>query len=133
MDAASAAVLIGALAVAAWSRYLYHKQTMALVERGGDFQTFVEMRERRQVRLGMLFGATLLAIGCVVFVVLRVVPDQIARSDLPTVITAGGSLVAVGLVLLVASLIWSRSPRPGDRPSPRAASGNDSQSGRDEP
>lgn len=66
-------IVVLTLGSLAWVRYLRHKETLRMIEAGGESKTAVlEARERRQARKGWLVGAILLVLGLALLVPLGV-------------------------------------------------------------
>jgi hypothetical protein len=113
---------VAMLAVVAFSRYLQHRETLRILELGGDAETALRLRERWRNRAGLLHGAKLLVVGVVLVVVGGASSQWLAmvmpKSEVPTLrlatppllIFLGFFLAAVGVVYLVTYAIWSRRP-----------------------
>jgi len=111
-DSSGIVLLVALFAWLAWSRYLHHKEVLALHDRGGDWQVLVALRERWRIRWGMLAGIIVLlagagglAAGLVIMQTTDRVGDRVGGG---VVATFGGSVAAVGLVVLIAHIIWGR-------------------------
>jgi len=117
------------IAVAAMSRWFQHRETMKMLELGGDAETALRLRERWRNRAGLLYGAKLLVVGVMLVVIggasnqwlWTVMPKRevltLGLATPPLLIFLGLLLAAVGAVYLVAYAIWSRRPLFGDKPA----------------
>jgi len=109
--------VIAVLAFLAWNRHLHNKEALSLVEKGGDWHSFLEMRERWRIRNGMLAGAVLLAIGvaCLgIIVILREDPISSYPGGLGGAIFIAFSAAVftiIGAIVTIAHVIWARASK----------------------
>jgi len=96
--------IIALIAWLAWSRYLYHQELKLVMEKGGDWQRLVQVRERWQIRWGIVAGLVVLIVGAGTALSGLVIPMN-AQERLAVYII-GASLTAVGLLIAIAHLIW---------------------------
>jgi len=108
-DSSGIVFLVTLFAWPAWSRYLHHKEVLALHDRGGDWRARVALRERWRIRWGMWAGIIVLLAGAGVLTAGLVVLQTTDRVGGGVMATLGGSIAAVGLVVLVAHIIWGRA------------------------
>jgi len=112
MDSAGIWLLVIIFAWLAWNRYLHHKELLLLQERGGEWQALVADRDRWRIRGGKIAGAIILLLGAgvlgasIVMMELAYRPDD--RVGGGVVACFGGAVAAVGLVVLIAHIIWGR-------------------------
>ena len=116
---AVALVIIALLGWLAWSRYLNHKELMALQERGGNWQALVAAGERWRIRWGILTGIIVLLVGVALFAGCMLYMASAASSpgDARPFVAAeivGAFIGVAGLAVLVAYIIWSRKQRTAE-------------------
>ena len=121
--------LVVVAVVVGHSRLLQHRETMKMLELGGDAASVLRTRERWRNRAGLLHGTKLLMVGLVLMIMSQASDTWLANvgawRDIPTLgLTApplflllGLLLSAVGLVYLIAYAIWSRRPLFEDGPA----------------
>jgi hypothetical protein len=56
-------VLLLVVAVVAWARYLQHKETLRMLERGLESRDVLELSNTMRLRKGLILGIGLLALG----------------------------------------------------------------------
>jgi hypothetical protein len=56
-------VLLLVLALIAWTRYLQHKETLRMLERGAELRKMFQTSQTQQLRKGVLLAVGLLAMG----------------------------------------------------------------------
>ena len=108
------------VAYLAWSRYLYHKEILLMLEKGGDWTIFLRRRKSQAMPyVGILIGAILVVYGltslvAVIFPKLLVSPGQNIQDY------AWVSILhpSVGVVVILASLLWLRKSGSGNNELP---------------
>jgi len=104
------AVLIG------HARLLQHRETLKMLELGGDGEKALRLRERWRNRAGLLHGVKLLVVGgalllaAVIAPRLRLWPPDIGGFPVSVWGLVGLILVMLGATYLVAYAIWSGRP-----------------------
>ncbi|UCH34721.1 MAG: hypothetical protein JSV65_19745 [Armatimonadota bacterium] len=104
-DGSGVVLLVALFAWLAWNRYLHHKELILLHERGGEWQALIADRERWRIRGGIIAGAIVLLLGAGVLAAGLVVMDTDEAGG-GVLASLGGAAAAVGLVVLVAHIIW---------------------------
>ncbi len=105
-------VMVAAFALVALSRYLHYRETLKLIETGGDVQTVLRLRERWRTRTGLLYGVTLLVGGGMLLLLtavgpwLRLWPGDFGGPAVLRII--GVFLLTLGAVYLAAYGVWAR-------------------------
>ena len=121
------------------SRLLQHRETMKMLELGGDAETVLRTRERWRNRAGLLHGVKLLVVGVVLifmgqasstWLAMMMPAREVSSLGLtgpPLFLFIGLILAAVGAVYLVAYAIWSRYPLSEDERTHRDPTSNSGQ------
>jgi hypothetical protein len=109
MEAGMELVVLALVGWLVWSRYLHHQEVKLLLEKGGDARVLLEVRQRWQVRWGIVIGVIVLVIGIAVAIAGLVIPMHNQERLASYVI--GGCLASIGLVIAGAHLIWGRGGR----------------------
>jgi len=104
------------------TRYFHHRETMKILEVGGDTRQALQVRERWRVRSGILLGALMAVIGVAslagVVIYTQLLAITLAGApkprtgilDVPSmtvVVAAAVFLILIGVTTLVAHTIWS--------------------------
>jgi hypothetical protein len=120
MDLGWLVIVVGVFGLVALSRCFHHRETLKLLELGGDAETMLRLRERWRSRAGLLHGAKLAIVGLVLIVIGGAsnvwLPVAVPKGEIPPLglatppmlIFLGFLLAAVGAVHLAAYAIWSR-------------------------
>jgi hypothetical protein len=104
------------------TRYFHHRETMKILEVGGDTRQALQLRERWRVRSGILLGALMAVIGVASLAGVVIYTQLLAITlagmpkprtgilDVPSmtaVVAAAVFLILIGVTTLVAHTIWS--------------------------
>jgi hypothetical protein len=108
-DVGGVVLIIALFAWLAWNRYLQHKELLQMQERGGEWQALVADRDRWRIRGGIIAGAIVLLLGAGSLGAGLVVMHNGDRAGGGVLASLGGAVAAVGLVVLVAHIIWGRA------------------------
>lgn len=104
------------VAYLAWSRYLYHKEILLMLEKGGDWAVFSKKRKSNAIAyLGILAGAILVVYGlaclvAVAFPKLLIGPGY----NVQDFVWVGILHPSVGAVVILISLLWLRRSGSGN-------------------
>jgi len=103
-------MIVAIFGLLVWNRYLHHKETLQMLEHGGESQQVLDARERSRHRTGVISGVVLLTLG---FGIAHGVntAEQAAAIEAGTAATLGGLslfLILLGVVTLGLHAVWGR-------------------------
>jgi hypothetical protein len=125
----TAIAALAALLLIAWTRYLQHKETLRMLERGAESRDVVEFTRSTQLRRGLLSGIVLLALGAGLGAGLALANEGAVVEPAAAAALTGLAvfLFALGTGIVFLHILWMRqtrvpaateAPRPAEPPEP---------------
>ncbi len=103
-------VLLLVVAVVAWTRYLQHKETLRMLERGVESRDVLELSKTMRLRKGLILGIGLLALGAGLGAGLSLAMDaEVVRPAAAAALTGlAVFLFALGTGTVFLHILWMR-------------------------
>ena len=106
-------VLVLVFGLVAWTRYLQHKETLRMLERGVESRDVLEFNKSNRLRRGLLSGIALVALGAGLGAGLSLADETAVVEPAAAAALIGLSvfLFALGIGTVFLHLLWMRQAR----------------------